>query len=237
MSMNLLQIVQTFCQRTGIPVPAAVATSADSQVVQLMALLNEVVEDICDRNTWTDVILEAHFTTVLGEDQGLVTTICGDGYRSILNDTIYDRTQRLPIYGPLSASQWQELKALPTTGPLYQYRIRGKRLLFMPSAVAGHQCYFEYTSAYAVQSALLVSQKYFTADTDTFVLDEKLAVAGLRWKWKSEKGFDYTEEFRRYEELINNAAGRDGVKPHLSMNTPCQDVRPGIFVSPGSWPL
>jgi hypothetical protein len=236
--VSLLTAVQTVCKRTGIPVPAAVVASLDSQVQQLWGLADEVVEDIIDRWSWRDLINEATFTTINGEDQGSIATIAGGGagYRRILNDTIYNRTLHLPLFGPLAPQEWQMQKSVVQTGPFYQYRLRGGRLLFNPDGIAGHLCAFEYITDRAVLSSLGDSQTSFLADTDTFILDEKLLVAGLRWKWKEEKGLDYAEDFARYENLGNNYAGRDGTAKPLSMNGSLnQIITPGIFVSPGNW--
>lgn len=235
--MTILTTIQNFCLRTGLPKPAFVAGSQDAQIIQLLALANEICEDLCDRQNWQELVKEATFVTVAGEDQGLMSTIAPEGFLRVLQETIYNRSLRLPLYGPLNASQWQALKALPNAGPFYRYRVRGGRLLFQPAAAVGQTCAFEYVSSWIVNSATGVGQPFFLADSDVFILDERLLLAGLRWKWKAEKGLDYAEEFRRYEMMVNNMAGVDGTKPRLSMDGGCQDFLPGIFVSPGTWNL
>lgn len=235
--MTILSVIQTFCQRTGLPKPSFVASSADAQIIQLLALANEVCEDLCDRFAWQELVKETTFVTTVGEDQGAITTIAPGGFLRILQETIYNRTLRLPLYGPLPPDKWQAIKALPTSGPFYRYRIRGGKLLFNPSAAAGQTCAFEYVSSWIVNSAGGQGQPAFLADTDTFVLDERLLQAGLRWKWKAEKGLDYAEEFRRYEVMVNNMAGVDGTKQRISMDGGSQTLYPGIFVSPGNWNL
>lgn len=236
--MSLLTVVQQFCTRTGLPVPNAVVNSGDNQLAQLVGLCNEVVEDLCDRWTWQDLTLETTFTTVNGEDQGSINTIAPNGFLRILEETIYNRTLRLPLFGPLWAQDWQALKALPQTGPFYKYRIRGDRLLFMPPGIAGQTCAFEYATSFSISVAAAPTvgvKSAFTLDDDTFILDERLLLAGLRWKWKSEKGLDYAEDFRRYEAMANNAAGRDGSKPRLNLGGGNQDYKPGIWVPSGNW--
>lgn len=235
--MTILTVIQNFCVRTGLPKPAFVASSTDAQIIQLLALANEVCEDICERQNWQELTQEATFTTVASEDQGAITTIAPNGFLRILQETIFDRTLRLPLYGPLSADKWQAIKALPTTGPLYRYRIRGGQLLFSPAAAAGHLCAFEYISSWIVRSSGGTGRPAFVSDSDTFLLDERLLLAGLRWKWKAEKGLDYAEEFHRYETMISNMAGVDGTKPRISMDGGCQTACPGIFISPGNWNL
>ena len=236
--MTILSVVQTFCQRTGLPVPATIASTLNSQVIQILALANEVVEDLVDRWTWTDLMQEAVFTTIPGDEQGALTALAPNGFLRISQETIYNRTLRLPLFGPLTQAQWQNYKALPTTGPYYTYRIRQGKLYFNPDAIAGHICAFEYATSLAVLDENgLVFKPAFSKDGDTFLLSEVILQAGLRWKWKSEKGLDYSEEIRRYEELANNASGRDGTKPRLNMGESLESFRPGIWVPAGNWGL
>lgn len=237
--MNLLELVQAFTKRTALASPSAVVSSADDQIRQIAGLLDEVLEYVADRHyDWSPVVLEATFTTLAAEDQGAITALAPSGYKHILNNTIFDRTRQLPFYGPLSAGKWQQDKVFFTTGPFYKYRIVRGRLLLNPAPPAGHSCAFEYASSHAVlASDGLTSKAYPTADDDTFLLPPTVLLAGLRWKWKYEKGLEYAEDFRTFEELLSNAIGRDGSKPALSMDGESGSATPGIFVSPGSWSL
>ena len=47
--------------------------------------------------------------------------------------TFFDRTQRLEIPVAISAQEWQMRKTLGIAGPLYQTRVRGNHLLFIPA--------------------------------------------------------------------------------------------------------
>jgi len=236
--MNLLTFVQTFCDRTGLARPPYAISSPDTQVLQIIALLNEVCEDITMRWDWQALVQEVLFTTQAGEDQGDffgITSLTKAEFKKISMETIFNRTLRLPIFGPMTPSKWQAIKALPTTGPFYKYRIRGDRLLFNPPAAAGHNCAFEVYTNLCILASDGSLQASFQADTDTFRLDEKLLLAGLRWKWKAEKGLDYAEEFNRYETLGANMAACDATKPVLSMDGAVGNFHPGIFVPSGNW--
>lgn len=234
---TLLQLTQDFCRRTGIPVPSSVIGSVDDQVRQIQGIGQKTLEDMVKRFDWEQLTKEALFTTIASENQGAITTIAPDGFDRILNETIFDRTLRLPVYGPLNASQWQALKALPTTGPLYQYRLRGGQLLFQPSPVApGHLCAFEYISTWIVYDPVNdIYKSQWTLDTDTIVLDDTIYTAGLTWNWKAEKGIDYAEDFRRYEDLCTISKAGDGTKPRVNLANPYPNIYPGIWVPSGSW--
>ncbi len=238
-SSSMLTLIHTFCLRTGLPAPNIAAGSQDHQILQLVAILNEALEDIVDRWDWTDLQYEATFTTVAAEDQGAVAAIAPNGFLRIFNETIFNRTLRLPLFGPMRKEQWQALKALPTTGPFYKYRILRGRILFNPAGVAGQLCAFEYQSSWAVtaQGNTAPNKSTFTADTDVCVFDDKVILAALQWKWLLRKGLDYAEEFRRYEMLGNNAAGRDTPHARVDLSGSSSQMIPGIWVTPGNWPL
>ena len=62
--MNLLQLVQAATGELGLNQPAAVATSTDDQVIQLLALINKVGNDVISETEWEGVSKEHRFSTV-----------------------------------------------------------------------------------------------------------------------------------------------------------------------------
>lgn len=237
--MDLLTIVQRFCERTNLSSPSTVYGSTDPMITQIKALLEEVGIDANSRATWQRTIFSVTHTTLAAEDQGAMTTIAGAGWEYVKNMTIWDRSNRLPILGPLDGVEWQALKAYLVTGPRYQFRILNNKLLVNPAPPAGDTWAFEYASKYWILATDGTTYKeYFTADTDTPVIPESLLLMGLRAWWKKEKGQEYAEDMRMYESQFKDATARDGGKPVLHMDDDAWNgPRPGIWVSPGSWPL
>lgn len=239
--MSLLTIVTKFVQRTALPAAATVVGNTDPQVRQILTILEEECIELAGRHPWTALINEATFPTTAAEDQGTLQSFANpNGLRYILNNVMWNRTTRVPVWGPVDPQDWQALKAM-TTGPYSQYRFRGAigaqaHLLINPIPVAGQTMAFEYiTNNWCLNGS--TPSAVFVADTDTILLDENLVSAGLKWRWKKEKGLTYAEDFNSYERMVENAMGRDGTKKTLYMDGPVTDVKPGIFVPPGSWPL
>lgn len=235
--MTMLTIVQQFCQRTGLPKPSTVFGSTDTKILQIMALLEEEGNDLASVGGWQELQFQASHTTIADEDQGKIDSIATNGFRYIKNQTIWDRTTKLPVLGPMSDKEWQALKAIIVTGPRYRFRIRGNKLLVNPAPPAGSSWYFEYVSKnWILKADGTTYASTFSDDDDTPLLPESLLLQGLRWRWKKEKGLDYAEDFRTYEMQKKDAIGRDGGKPTVyADNAAWRGPYPGIWVSDGNW--
>ena len=237
--MSLLTLISSMCARTNVPVPvSAMGSVSDTQVLQMIRLLEEEGTDLSKRGPWQGTTFEATHTTLAAEDQGAIATIASNGFASIRNATFWDRTTRLPVLGPLSDEQWANLKGIGTTGLRYYYRIRGGKLLVNPAPTAGNSWAFEYASLNWILGIDGTTYKSaFTLDTDTLLLPEYLLLSGLRWRWKKEKGLEYSEDFRTYENQVKDALARDGGKSVLSMADSKRDAVPGILVPNWSWSI
>lgn len=237
--MSLLTMVKNFCQRQLLPEPATVMGTTDTQILQVKALIEEEGMDLAKRGSWQSMTYEAPVTTLAAENQGNIETIATNGFNYIKNQTIWDRSSRLPIVGPLDSQDWQMLKASVNTGPRYQYRIRGGTLLVNPVPTAGLNWFFEYVSKNWILGLDGTSyRQYFLLDTDTVLMPEELVLMGLRWRWKKEKGLEYAEDMRTYEMQVADALGRDGGKPILSMDLSAYAKSgPGIFIPQGNWAI
>lgn len=232
--MTMLSIVQDFCGRSKLPVPASAQSSSDPQVIQIVGLLREHFDDLTTRKAWSMVTLETTFVSTATEDQGAIDTIAPYGFQEIILQSIFDRTQRLPLLGGLGSAEWQARKAFNFTGPLYDFRLRGGRLLFNPALPAGHTIAFEYFSSYFCTSGG-VPAEYMTLDADIPLLGNRIATAYLRWAWKKDKGFDYAEEFAQYERLVTTKSARDARPQQVNIGDRDCDLQPGIFVPYGTW--
>lgn len=236
--LSLLELVTLFCQRNALRSPSIVMQSADSQIIQIRALLEEEGNDLAARGSWECLQYEVTHTTIAQADQGAMGDIASNGFRYILNQTIYDRTDKLPVWGPLTPQEYQQRMALTATGPRHQFRIRGGKLLVNPVPDAGHEWAFECVSDnWIIDGDSGDSKHYFTKDTDVTALPATLLLMGLRWRWLAAKGLEYAELMRTYEMQVKDALSRDAGKPILNMGCQSKGLRPGIFVPEGNWPL
>lgn len=235
--MTCLSIVQNVIKRV-LPtstIPTVVVGSTDPQIIQFLALLNEEGQTLADETNWQALTLETSFTTVATDTQGTLATIA-PGLKFVINDTIWNRTLRMPVFGPLGPQMWQQQKAMYYTGPWNQYRIFGNAIKFIPTPVAGQSCFFEYVSRnWCVNAAGSTTYSSFNADTDIGLLDEQLLELGLIWRWKMSKGLDFDADYQKYNVRVMNAKGRDASKPILNMGGSYNDFPAIVIVPAGNW--
>lgn len=230
--MSLLTVTQYFCGRQGLPIPSTVIGNTDTTVLMLLRLLEEEGNDLAKRGNWNVLTREATYTTLAVANHGPITTIAPIFYRHILNDTIWDRSGKLPIL-TCTDEEWQAIQAMTTTTTPYRYRLRGGDLLTTPTPPAGLTWAFEYISAAWILNSITPKQ-YFVADADTMLLPEDLILAGLRWRYLREKGLEYAELFATYEKQVTYALGTE--RPRGTLNAAGTTLRgPAVYIPAGSW--
>jgi hypothetical protein len=233
-TLTCLQIVQAACRRIGILAPNTATSATDQQIIQLVELCNEEGQELASRIQWTALQSEAVFLTVATESQGAMSTLAS-GFKYMVNDTIWNRDLRRPVYGARSEQEWQQQKAIQLNGPFNSFRIFQGNLQFYPVPAAGQTCAFEYASSDWVNKSIGGTDSSWTNDLDTPKLDAQLIVLGAIWRWKAAKGLDYAEDFAKYERRVNDAIGRDGSKPTLNTTGAQYDIQPIVLVPTGSW--
>lgn len=214
--MTLKTIVQDVCREVGLPVPDTVINNTDRTAVQMLGLLNDLGYELMEDYQWEALTAEGTFTTVATETQSAIAAATTSFHRMI-NETMFDRTRNWAILGPLNEQQWQFLKSTTTQSVRNYWRIRGSSILFYPTPGAGNSVYFEYIQETWCESSGGTGQTSFAADTDVGRIPEAVLKAGLKYRWKAAKGFEYAEDYATFQKRLANAEMRDGAKATISM--------------------
>lgn len=207
--MTMLSIIQDVTDRIGIPRPMSVIGSTETQVRQLLALLNEEGVELAKRGDWQALTREQTFTTVAAPVQ--TATPVPDDLDRFIDDSFFNRTQVRKLRGPITPQEWQAFQAQPLYNLVYlAFRERDNAFLITPTPPAGDTIAYEYVSKNWAASSSGVDKDRFTADDDTSYLPDYLLKAGLRWRWKQAKGLPYGEDMETYERAVQKELGRDG---------------------------
>ena len=206
--MSLLTTIQGVCRATAQPVPVTVVGSSDVTVQQMFELANEEGDDLMRSFDWQ--ILRSEWTF----DATATTVQAGwlpPDMDHFVFGTQFDRTTRRRVLGPITPQLWQAIQAQPQLNRVFLAWIqRGGQVLVTPTPTAGDVVAQEYITENWCESADAVPKPAYTADTDTALISERLIRLGVRWRFLSAKGLDYSEAFRTYEIQKQIAQARDG---------------------------
>jgi hypothetical protein len=228
--MSLLTLVQQACYMLAIPPPSAVYGNTDDTALHLLALSNEEGRSLSERHNWQALTTEKTFTTVAAAAQ---TDSIASDFSRMIPETIFNRTSKRRVIGPVSSDEWQAAQASSTTYINPVFRIRGGTILIYPTPSAGDTVAYEYiTTDWCSGGAA------WTDDTDTGVLTESLMTLGLVWRFKMSRGMDYGPDRQIYEHRVRDAIVRDGSRPRLSADPAPSDYSPRApSVPEANWDL
>jgi hypothetical protein len=158
-------------------------------------------------------------------------------FRSYVNRTWWDRTNRWELLGPDSPQmdQWHR-SGIVVTGPRRHFRQIGKgssqyRLWPQPSEITSPlQLVYEYLSTdwVNVSGGGVTFSSSFTTDADTPVLDDRALILSLKWRFWEQKGYNYLPKQQEYLDWVERLIARDGASGSLSL---VKRTHP-LFISP-----
>jgi hypothetical protein len=191
----------------------------DSNVVQMCTLLKSVGREILHQRQWTYMRAEHTFTTV----QGQSAYDLPDDFHEMVDQSGWNRTNRLPLGGPLSAQEWQYLKSR-LAGVVFTVLFRpwqGQMHLYPDTNTpGGYDIAFEYISDGWVEVPNIpvnTYRDYPTESTDIIRFDSLMVSRGLKLAWLKAHGFDTTSAQQDYTEALNYAMAHDSFQPILSL--------------------
>lgn len=235
---TVLALAQKYARRKGIEVPSALFGSTDAALMQLLEIIEMTGFDLWRRMTWQATKRRKTFAAVAAEDQGLISSIIGSDCAHIIPDTLWDDTQRIPIFGPRSDPDWQAMKALVPQGPLYQSKVYEGHLYISGPPIAGHtfSCFYKSRHWLSTAEGLTPTLTNVAADTNVPMWEDDVFLLGVDAFWRREKSLPYTQQMADYEAKIADISGNDSIRPVISMhNSGRPGIKPGIVVPAGNW--
>lgn len=212
--MTILQMVKDACDELSLPRPTIAVNSTDAQVRQLIRLAQNEGRSLAKRHPWTILVSEHTFTTVAAGSQTTSSIPTDLGW--ILPGTMFNRTRRRKVFGPIDSKDWQATQASLVTQADPTFRVLAGAIYITPTPTAGDSVYYEYVSNKWCQSSGAVARAAWAADTDTGKLDEYLMTLGLIWRFRSTKGLPFASDLSNYEREVADAIIRDGTRPRLN---------------------
>lgn len=199
------------------PAPDPYASSA-KHFVQMRYLLQTAGEELAFLYDW-EFLKEDFQVTTSSLDTGEYAL--PSDFLSMLNQTGWDRTNNVPLIGPLSAQQWTYLKGRDLVGyTIYaSFRISDGVFNLLPVPVPNDlDINFEYKSRNWVidGDTPAVHKADVATGSDLPIFDRTLMSRYLKVKWLDSKGFDTTKAQDDVNMVFGLITGGDKGAPILN---------------------
>lgn len=204
--MTLLSVCAEVAKVVGLDVPDAVASSTDREYVELFALANEMAERIARGYNWQ---LLSRIHTLTGDGATEDFDLPADYDRMLVKSQVWSSSLETALSPIGSLDRWLELDIQAFDFVVNAWIIYGGQMHIKPAMATAVTAKFFYQSNLIIAPASGSNKVEFTADNDTFRLDEQLLKLGMIWQYKANKGFSYAEDMANYEALLARLATRD----------------------------
>jgi len=194
-------------------------SSTDDNFIQLAELLNGVGQELVELHPWQTLSMPFQLTTQLG-DTG--TYDLPDDYSYMVDQTGWERTNRVPIGGPLSAQDWAYLdgRNLVSQSIYASFRIDQNSFQLYPQPPpVGLDVNFEYISRNWIRTQADVRHDLIQSGSDFVLYEPIVAIKFLKAKWLEAKGFDASSARLEFENMFNSRTGKDEGAPILSASS------------------
>lgn len=235
MTQTVLELVQDHCETYGLPVPTAIIGSTDPAVRQYKGILRSMALELAEKS-WQEQKRRGTFVTVADEVQGTLQDLLLDtGYNRLVQGSIWDETEKRPVYGPVGDPSWEMWKAYVSTGPIYKYWIAGDEFHMDPVPPAGHTIGLIYYTRSMFRAGTGFLHEALESDADSFIIPDVVTSKDFEWRWRKLKGEPWQDEYNAAQDSIAKALVKD-TAPILSLDGSMPPgPRPGIWIPAGSW--
>lgn len=208
--MTILQVAQKVALYTGLEVPSVLFSNTSRTWVEMQVIINDCVRQILDEYDW-QALKKTH--TLVGDGVTEDFPMPADYDRMVRDAHMWTNFMTFwPGQQVNSVDSWlafEESGFFSTPVPLWI--IFDDLFHVRPVMSAPEELKFFYVSNYLVKDAgsSTGTATDFTADTQSFVLDERLLTRCVVYNWKQAKGLDYAADLQQYENDMAYAIGKD----------------------------
>jgi len=202
--MNLKSILDEVMLLSGMDTETVYATATEDAVKRLVSIANQSAATFA-QYPWQALRSRYEFTMSTATTEELP-----DDYRAIIPDTMFVNGQAWTVDFPTDTIEWSYLVSA-TGGAGIRRKMRlldGEIHIYQPTS--GDTVSFEYLSIYPVLNSVGTAKQRFTADTDTWRLDDDLIIKDVLWRYKKLIGHtDWQIDLAGYKAYELAAKGHD----------------------------
>jgi hypothetical protein len=201
--MSVLSAAQSAALRLSQSRPTSLFSGSDTFSAEMADLATETAIAIAKEHDWQAL---TKLATLTGDGTAIAFPLPADYDRMLIKAKLHSLRFRTATFTPArDLDQWLYLNDFLVTGTPGNWIILGGQMQIFPAMDTSETARFYYITNQIVNG----SQAGFTADTDTFVLPERLLTLGLIWRWRSMKKTEYAEDMQNYEIALSEEINRD----------------------------
>lgn len=207
--MTVLNACQSALVRMIGRKPSTVFSSTEQTVVEVADLVTEVAIDIMKGHDW-QALTKVH--PITGDGAATTFPLPADYDRMVMGQGVADANSWLWGYSRVpDMDTWMQIQNgfyLGVVSPGW-WMLLGGQFQFQPAPASGAVARVPYVSNNFALNKDGLPKATFSADTDTFLLDERLLTLGLIWRWRAQKRLEYAEDMQTYEIALSQVQARD----------------------------
>ena len=206
--MTVLSALQSAAIRLMGRKPGTFFGAQGNLELELTDLVNEVAIDIAKYQDWQAL---TRIGSVTGDGATTEFDLPADFDRFTLAGVVQDGVSwawGYQHYLDLDAFLYDELRGFDATPG--GWIIYGDKLRFSPAPGDAAQARFPYITKNIARDFSTAPKEAFTADTDEFLLPDRLLTLGLVWRWRENKGLAGAGDQEAFIKALDEYAAKDG---------------------------
>lgn len=205
MARTALSIVQDAALKLGVKQPTALFGVTGRTETELREALIEAADKIVFAHDW------AKLKTIATHTGDGTTTAFAEptGYLRMPKDAQVWSTKWQEPLTKIEPERWLSLDVRAFDVVTGTWSLFGGNFNYKPALSSDETARFWYVSNTAVAPASGANKAQFTADDDTFRLDDRVLELTLVWLFRTQKGMDYAEDMQAAEMALSRAIERD----------------------------
>lgn len=182
--------------------PTTLFSTTDRFAKELRVQANKSAVAIMKAYDWQALTKRA---TITGDGSTTAFSLPSDYDRMALKTNLASSASNIDLVKATDLDQWDYFQNhMSTTVPGY-WMILGGEMQVSPAPATGvvHSYYY-------ISNNIAVGDKSaFTADSDVFVLPERLLTLSIIWRWRASKRMEYAEDMQNFEIAMSEETARD----------------------------
>jgi len=196
--MTALSIARKVCIEVRLPSPSTLVSNTEVAYVEVRNAMEDAANEIARRVDWRGLQATTTITGTGSNDDFALPS----GFSRLTRGNAVS-VAGAPVRGGLSDDEWFSLTAAEGT-PRF-YRLKADTISFFPYPASGASVLVSYLT----ENWCSAGGSVWANDTDTALIPEDLIVKGAVWRYKRQKGLDYSDQLAEFEAALSDFTAFD----------------------------